>query len=115
MLEDLQTEAAKIRAGKPTPSDSHGLEDEFGFEGARKSGSIKSSGSTAQSPPGAAGDNSSALTTDRCSCCPDMLSLTTTFASLQISYMQSTHLNPSDDLNGSLSEHNKLLEQSFLR
>lgn len=82
MLEDLQAEAARIRAGKPTPSDSCGLEDEFGFEGAGGGASSGSSGSRSGSSSSgsggggtgaahkysdaAAGDNCSALPTDRC-------------------------------------------------
>ena len=62
MLEDLQAEATRIRAGRPTPSSCR--DDEFGFEGAGQSGS--SGSSAARSPPGAAGHGSSGLTMDRC-------------------------------------------------
>ena len=66
MLEDLQAEATRIRAGRPTPSSCRHPDDEFGFEGAGRSGSDGSVGSsTSQSPAGAGGDGSSALTMDR--------------------------------------------------
>lgn len=60
MLEDLQAEATRIRAGRPTPSGCRGADDEFGFEGAGRDGSGGSS--AARSPAVADG---SALTMDR--------------------------------------------------
>jgi hypothetical protein len=66
MLEDLQAEATRIRAGRPTPSSCCSPDDEFGFEGAGRSGRDGSGESSeSQSPADAEGSDSNALTMDR--------------------------------------------------